>query len=471
MMIMRMMMISCHLLFISCILHSSLHHGLEPNLNNNNNNHHHHHDHHHHPQVFSVTTTTVEDIILLTNQNAEIAPTDGIIQCTSQSLVAISILHYLHLAAIERGPIDTTTTTTASSSKARESSAFDPELRFQHISSLPVNVSTAADHQNESQTVADRAVENAKSLFGSFAWKGIGLCVRKSVINWNACGVSIRLPVTGNFPEYDNIVYYPRMTCFVGVAYPYSVYLTLSLSLPSQTAMLPLQLLLSNGTARGSSSSSIRSLISRTTTDSVRRYGLSWSLKYDQQRGSHFSVGPTCSYVPGSKFVAIITHYVSYLFAQSQLLLRQWTTRLSTYIGKVLNTTTTTMSNAAAVRAVFMLYRSSIDYIRQVIRRLLRWLERKSPLLACNLGVFASKPSSCFVFGVSSNLILELQPFFFFRPLHKEVTRLLKKAYERCCYHSSTAQVTAVSTQRNRLNQNETAGMMMPAPMIPVSCA
>jgi len=458
---MRMTMIKFHLLFISCILHN-FYQGLEPNLNINHliSNH----------RVFSVTTVedisrtnhTAEDTLhinhtvaadgtLITNHTAEEVSADGSIQCTSQSLAAISILHFLHLA-IERAPIDT-----ADAPKAIESSAFDPEWRFQHATSLPVTLSTAANHQNDSQTAADHAVVNAKSLFGSFAWKGFGLCLRKSIINWNACGVSIRLPVTGNFPEYDNIVYYPRMTCFLGVAYPYSVYLTVSLSLPSQTAMLPL-LLLSNGTTRGSS---IRSLISRRTTDSVRRYGLSWSLKYDQQRGSHFSVGPTCSYVPGLKFVAMITHCLSYLSTQLQLLLRKWTTQLSVYIRRVFDNNPTA-SNAAAAREAYVLHRSIIHYSQQIIRRFFRWLERKSPLLAYNLGIFASKHS---FFGVSSNIILELQPFF---PLHKEMVRLLKKSYEH--YHSSTY-AAAMSPQRNRLNQteNETAVGMMPAPIM--SCA
>ncbi len=464
-MIMRMTMINFHLLFISCILHN-FYQGLEPNLNINHLISNHLSNH----RVFSVTTiedisrtnhtaedtlltnhTAVTDGTLMANHTAEEASADGSIQCTSQSLAAISILHFLHLA-IERAPIDT-----AVAPKALESSAFDPEWRFQHATSLPATLSTAANHQNDSQTAADHAVVNAKSLFGSFAWKGFGLCLRKSIINWNACGVSIRLPVTGNFPEYDNIVYYPRMTCFLGVAYPYSVYLTVSLSLPSQTAMLPL-LLLSNGTTRGSS---IRSLISRRTTDSVRRYGLSWSLKYDQQRGSHFSVGPTCSYVPGLKFVAMITHCLSYLSTQLQLLLRKWTTQLSVYIRRVFDNNPTA-SNAAAAREAYVLHRSIIHYSQQVIRRFFRWLERKSPLLAYNLGIFASKHS---FFGVSSNIILELQPFF---PLHKELVRLLKKSYEH--YHSSTY-AAAMSPQRNRLNQteNETAVGMMPAPMM--SCA
>jgi hypothetical protein len=81
---------------------------------------------------------------------------------------------------------------------------------------------------------------------------------------------------------------------------------------------------------------------------------------------------------------------------------------------------------------------------------------------SATISIFASKHS---FFGVSSNIILELQPFF---PLHKEMVRLLKKSYEH--YHSSTY-TAAMSPQRNRLNQteNETAVGMMPAPIM--SCA
>lgn len=189
---------------------------------------------------------------------------------------------------------------------------FDPEIKFNDevilnptANNININITTSVfandsfdlDHKDISifnetiiTTIDDKIIPNIKKmkdLFKSFSWKGIGICLRKSVISWNGFGISIRLPVTVNFPEYDNIVYYPRISCFLGVGYPYSLYITTSMSLPTQTIMIPFLLFRDSKNKHDS----MQSLINKMTADSVRRYGISCSIKYNKNHGYHFSIG------------------------------------------------------------------------------------------------------------------------------------------------------------------------------------
>lgn len=69
-------------------------------------------------------------------------------------------------------------------------------------------------------------------VFKVFAWKGFGLSFEKSVIQWNAFGAGIRVPVSSNFPEWDRNSALPKLSTTFGLNYPYGCKMSLSVSFP-----------------------------------------------------------------------------------------------------------------------------------------------------------------------------------------------------------------------------------------------
>ena len=70
-----------------------------------------------------------------------------------------------------------------------------------------------------------------------FAWKGFGLSFEKSVIQWNAFGAGVRIPVSSNFPEWDRNAAIPKISTTFGLNYPYGCKLSVSASIPLGTAI------------------------------------------------------------------------------------------------------------------------------------------------------------------------------------------------------------------------------------------
>ena len=72
---------------------------------------------------------------------------------------------------------------------------------------------------------------STKRLLGRFSFKGFGLCAEKSVLQWDALGVGVRVPISPNFPEYDRNVNLPKIGAFLAVYYPHHYKITVSASL------------------------------------------------------------------------------------------------------------------------------------------------------------------------------------------------------------------------------------------------
>lgn len=71
----------------------------------------------------------------------------------------------------------------------------------------------------------------------SFAFKGLGLSISKSLRTAKTFGISIKLPITSHFPIYDKLKYLPRFGSSFGVNwFPFDYKCTLSMSLPFMTA-------------------------------------------------------------------------------------------------------------------------------------------------------------------------------------------------------------------------------------------
>jgi hypothetical protein len=84
---------------------------------------------------------------------------------------------------------------------------------------------------------AKRGNSRLFKVFRVFSWKGFGLSFEKSVIQWNAFGAGIRVPVSSNFPEWDKNANLPKLSTTFGLNYPYGCKMSISASFPLGTAM------------------------------------------------------------------------------------------------------------------------------------------------------------------------------------------------------------------------------------------
>ena len=151
----------------------------------------------------------------------------------------------------------------------------------------------------------------ATRLFGVpvSAFKGFGLSVEKSVVQWAACGMAVRLPITSHFPEYDKNQNLPRLSGSLGVTYPYGYKLSVSANLNMKTALSGV-LSLMNSTGVRSAGIFLDALKRQTASDSVKRIGATFTIRYTEEKFS-FTVGPWVSYIPG---LAVIQHLLPVLF-------------------------------------------------------------------------------------------------------------------------------------------------------------
>lgn len=74
-------------------------------------------------------------------------------------------------------------------------------------------------------------------VFRVFVWKGFGLSFEKSVIQWNAFGSGVSVPITSNFPEWEKNTALPKLSTTFGLNYPFGCKMSLSVSIPLNTAL------------------------------------------------------------------------------------------------------------------------------------------------------------------------------------------------------------------------------------------
>ena len=104
--------------------------------------------------------------------------------------------------------------------------------------SMPVNVKPSSIVQplNESSAIPTFSVFPNKGNNKLFKFKGISLAASKSLKVLNSGGISLKVPVTGHFPGYDSVHYYPRLGSSTSMLYPLSYRFTLTFSIPVLTA-------------------------------------------------------------------------------------------------------------------------------------------------------------------------------------------------------------------------------------------
>jgi hypothetical protein len=117
----------------------------------------------------------------------------------------------------------------------------NPELKVQKVYYEAVDYESASStyvvpQQNRKKS-KKKSKPNAMKVFSVFAWKGFGLSVEKSVIQWNAFGAGISVPVTANFPEWERNTALPKLSTTFGLNYPYGCKMSLSVSIPLNIAL------------------------------------------------------------------------------------------------------------------------------------------------------------------------------------------------------------------------------------------
>lgn len=135
-------------------------------------------------------------------------------------------------------------------------------------------------------------------LFSKFQFKGFGFMFAKSLINLQSFGIGIRIPVTANFPKYDQLVYLPRVNSLVGCSYPFHVRWTVSVSLPLQVLLYSAYRCFIRTNDTLSTANFIQRLQNPWYTDSYQRVGVSIAIRYNIGGGFKYTVGPWMNYVP-----------------------------------------------------------------------------------------------------------------------------------------------------------------------------
>ena len=191
----------------------------------------------------------------------------------------------------------------------------------------------ATDQAAEQQLVTALAAELAR-LFGRFTFKGVGVCVTKSVTDWRWVAVMLKLPLSTYYPNYDSLVQLPKVSLYLGCTYPPALRASLSISVPARSAVSLVQLLVRTHTLQqqlqllqregegqrlqadrtaihGKTSSRLPAL---NPTDSVRRFGVSFIMRYDQAERRLVSYAvPLASFIPSMKFTDMIKPFVIFL--------------------------------------------------------------------------------------------------------------------------------------------------------------
>lgn len=149
--------------------------------------------------------------------------------------------------------------------------------------------------QHKNQVIhKPKKISKRKKLFGTFAYKGVTLSFAKSIIDMKSGQVGFKIPVTPNFPVYDSRVYLPRITYFIGIAFP--LHLKMSLSVTVHLVVLLQGLKLLQRLVR-KDLPKLEPLKLANSKDEIKRVGFNINVKIDG-RGVRSNIGPACAYLP-----------------------------------------------------------------------------------------------------------------------------------------------------------------------------
>lgn len=140
-------------------------------------------------------------------------------------------------------PVDSVRST-ARSGSSRNQMPFDDEIFYEAVD---YESASAAYMVRESLNVTaknriylptpQQSQQSLLRIFRVFAWKGYGMQLEKSVIQWNAFGAAVKVPVSSCFPEWDKNAALPKVSTSFGLNYPYGCKMSMSASIPLGTAI------------------------------------------------------------------------------------------------------------------------------------------------------------------------------------------------------------------------------------------
>lgn len=157
--------------------------------------------------------------------------------------------------------------------------------------SMPVNVkpsNTVQQQLNESSAIPAFSIFPNKGNNKFFKFKGISLAASKSLKVLNSGGLSLKVPVTGHFPGYDSVHYYPRLGSSTSMLYPLSYRFTLTFSIPVLTAFYFVGVLCNK--LKLTRKSYMNQL--KKHYDPSKRVGFVVSFRYSAMKGFELVVGP-----------------------------------------------------------------------------------------------------------------------------------------------------------------------------------
>jgi len=198
-------------------------------------------------------------------------------------------------SAVDNTPVPTITT-----------EITDPGLKVDKVYYEAVDYESASSTYIIPQQYRKKSKKKSKAsfmkVFSVFAWKGFGLSVEKSVIQWNAFGAGLSVPVTSNFPEWERNTALPKLSTTFGLNYPYGCKMSLSVSIPLNNALLGMMTvvkLVSGITPSATYAKWMDKLKKQKATESVKRVGITATIKYNEAKGLFMYVGPWVFYYPG----------------------------------------------------------------------------------------------------------------------------------------------------------------------------
>ena len=140
-------------------------------------------------------------------------------------------------------PVDSVRST-AKSGSSRNQMPFDDEIFYEAVdyesASAAYMVRESFNVTAKNRIYLPTPQQNQPSLlriFRVFAWKGYGVQLEKSVIQWNAFGAAVKVPVSSCFPEWDKNAALPKVSTSFGLNYPYGCKMSMSASIPLGTAI------------------------------------------------------------------------------------------------------------------------------------------------------------------------------------------------------------------------------------------
>ena len=152
-----------------------------------------------------------------------------------------------------------------------------------------------------------------RGKFDLFKFKGFGVSFMKPVTSLKSAGLGLRIPISPNFPQYDRIVSLPRISSMLALMMStdeYALRASVSFSFPLQIVLYNLARL---GYRLKVTNLALAQRIKRArATTSVKRLGMSFSIRYGSITGLRWGLGPWVYYLPGSK---IMNRLLPLLFA------------------------------------------------------------------------------------------------------------------------------------------------------------